>query len=207
MTRGTRRATTVRLGEQSCSSRRHDCAPSARLCSTGTTVPRAAQSWHPEPVSRLFGSANSRALPAGTTVPRRHDCAPSGTVVAPGTRATTVRLGEQSCSSRRHDCAPSARLCSTGTTVPRAAQSWHPEPVPRLFGSANSRARPAGTTVPHRHDCAQSGTVVAPGALRPRSSDSRHEVAAVLDVSRSTVEADWRMARAWLLRRLAATQA
>lgn len=41
--------------------------------------------------------------------------------------------------------------------------------------------------------------------LRYFSGLTVDEVAAVLGVSRSTVEADWRMARAWLSRRLAST--
>jgi len=133
----------------------HDCAPS------DTTVPRAAQSWHATTVPRLFGSANSRALPVG------HDCAPSGTVVARGHRATTVRLGEQSCSPRRtrlcperhsrgtrppcHDC--SARrtvvLSPSDTTVPRAAQSWHSAMID-MHGRCKERGPPPQPQPPGR---------------------------------------------------------
>jgi len=101
--RGTRRATTVRLGEQSCV-RRRTLRPSQ-----DTTVPQAAQSWHTAQASRL-------SIPARCNGWDRRDACPTRS------RATTVRLGEQSC-VRRRTLRP-----SPDTTVPQAAQSWHPTP-------------------------------------------------------------------------------
>jgi len=124
------RATTVRLGEQSCARHRtlhpspdtaslagHDCAPSGTVVAHG--------------VPRLFGSANSRASVAGHCVPRR-------TRLCPKRHSRGTRHRRPAC-----PFLPGAMGGIGATPV-------LPDRVPRLFGSANSRASVAGHCVPRR---------------------------------------------------------
>jgi len=252
------RATTVRLGEQSCVPRRTlrpspDTASLAGHCvrrRTRLCPKRHSRGTLSDRVPRLFGSANSRASVAGRCV-RRRTLRPSSDTTVPQaaqswhparSRATTVRLGEQSCVRHRtlrpsqdtaslagHDCAPSGTVvapcpiachdCSARRTVVRpspdaASVAGHcvrrrtrlcpkrhsrgtlSDRVPRLFGSANSRASVTGHCVPRRtrlcpkrHSRGTRPRVIGRFARGTRSartrpgacsSDSHHQAVAAL---------------------------
>jgi|GEM_PF-3176049 len=131
-----------------------------------TQVSAGATPVLPDRVPRLFGSANSRASVTGHCVPRRtlrpspdtaslagHDCAPSGTVVAPypiachdcSARRTVVRQSPDTASLAGHCVRRRTRLCPK-----RHSRGTLPDRVPRLFGSANSRASVTGHCVRRR---------------------------------------------------------
>jgi len=152
------------------------CGRSRPVLAPARAIRKAARPWHP--ACHDCSARRTVVRPSPDTASLAgHDCAPSGTVVAPGlsypiachdcsARRTVVRPSPDTASLSGHCVPRRTRLCPERHS--RGTRPVLPDRVPRLFGSANSRASLA------RHCFPQRTLRPSPDTTVPRAAQSWH---------------------------------